>query len=59
MSIDCKEIVDLLYPYGEEPEKIVCLECGSENLRRWTPRTGKGPKCGEKMEKTDLLIIAD
>lgn len=29
---ECKEIVDVLYPYGKKPEKIVCPECGSEKL---------------------------
>ena len=55
----CKEIVDVLYPYGEKPEKITCPECGSEKLQKWNPRTGKCPKCGEKMEKTDIVIMAD
>ena len=56
---DCKEIVEVEYPYGEKPEKIICPECGSENLKKWNPRTGKCPKCGEKMEKTDIVIMAD
>ena len=56
---DCKDIVDVLYPYGEKPEKIVCPECGSENLKKWNPRTGKCPKCGEKMEKTDNVLMLD
>ena len=56
---DCNEIEDVLYPYGEKPEKIVCPECGSENLKKWNPRTGKCPKCGEKMVKTDIVIMAD
>ena len=55
----CKEIVDVLYPYGEKPEKITCPECGSEKLQKWNPRTGKCPKCGEKMEKTDMVMMVD
>ena len=27
---DCKEIVDVVYPYGEKPEKIICPECSLE-----------------------------
>ena len=56
---DCNEIVDVLYPYGEKPEKIVCPECGSENLKKWNPKTGKCPKCGEGMEKTDTVLMVD
>ena len=56
---DCKEIVDVLYPYGEKPEKIVCPECGSENLQKWNLKTGKCPKCGGNMKKTDIVILAD
>ena len=56
---DCKEIVDVLYPYGDKPEKIVCPECGSENLKKWNPKTVKCPKCGEGMEKTDTVLMVD
>ena len=56
---DCKEIVDVLYPYGEKPEKIVCPECGSENLKKWNPKTGKCPKCEGKMEKTEIVLMVD
>ena len=56
---DCREIVDVLYPYGEKPEKIVCPECGSENLKKWNPKTGKCPKCGGEMEKTDNVLMVD
>lgn len=56
---DCKEIVDVVNPHGEKPEKIVCPECGSENLQRWNPRTGKCPKCGEKMEKAEKFLMLD
>ncbi len=56
---DCKEIVDVLYEYGKKPEKIVCPECGSENLKKWNPKTGKCPKCGGDMEKTDTVLMVD
>lgn len=56
---DCKEIVDVLYPYGKKPEKSVCPECGSENLKKWTPKTGKCPKCGGEMKKTDITLLVD
>ena len=56
---DCQEIVHVLYPYGEKPEKITCPECGSENLKKWNPKTGKCPKCKGKMEKTDIILLAD
>ena len=56
---DCKEIIDVLYPYGEKPEKIVCPECGSENLKKWNPKTGKCPKCGGELEKTGTVLMVD
>jgi predicted nucleic acid-binding Zn ribbon protein len=56
---DCEEIVDVLYRYGEKPEKIICPECGSENLKMWNPRTGKCPKCKGKMKKTDIILMVD
>ena len=56
---DCKEIVDVVNPHGEKPEKITCYKCGSEKLKKWNPRTGKCPKCGEKMEKTDTVLMLD
>ena len=56
---DCKEIVHVLYPYGEKPEKITCPECGSENLKKWNPKTGECPKCEGKMEKTEIILMAD
>ena len=56
---DCKEIVDVLYPYGEKPEKIVCPECGSENLMKRKPKTGKCPKCGGDMENTGTTLLVD
>ena len=55
----CNEIVDVSSPPGEKPEKIICPKCGSENLKKWNPRTGKCPKCGEKMEKTDMVMMVD
>lgn len=56
---ECKEIVDVLYPYGKKPEKIVCPECGSEKLKKWNPKTGKCPKCGRELEKTDNVMMVD
>ena len=56
---ECKDVVDVLYPYGEKPEKIVCPECGYENLKKWNPKTGKCPKCGGEMEKTDIVLMVD
>lgn len=56
---DCQEIVHVLYLYGEKPEKITCPECGSENLKKWNPKTGKCPKCKGKMEKTEIILMVD
>ena len=56
---ECKEIVDVLYPYGEKPENILCPECGSENIKKWNPKTGKCPKCGGVLEKTDMVLMVD
>jgi putative FmdB family regulatory protein len=56
---DCQEIVHILYPYGEKPEKITCPECGSEHLKKWNPKTGKCPKCEGKMEKTEIILMMD
>ena len=56
---DCQKIVHVLYPYGEKPEKIVCPECGSEDLKKWNPKTGKCPKCEGKMEKTEIVLMVD
>ena len=56
---DCKEVVDVLFPYGKKLEKIVCPECGSENLKKWNPKTGKCPKCEGKMEKTEIILMVD
>ena len=57
---DCKEIVDVVYPYGEKPEKIICPECSLENLKIWrNPKTGKCPKCEGEMEKTNIVIMVD
>lgn len=56
---ECKEIVDVLYEYGKKPEKIVCPECGSENLKMWNPKTGKCPKCEGKMVKTEIVMMVD
>ena len=56
---DCNEIVDVLYPYGEKPEKIVCPECGSANIQKWNPKTGKCPKCGGDMKATGVCLCVD
>ena len=56
---DCLEIVDVVYPYGEKLEKMICPECGSENLKKWNPQKGKCPKCGGVMEKTDMVLMVD
>ena len=56
---DCQEIVHVLYPYGEKPEKIVCPECGSDKIQKWNPKTGKCPKCGGDMNKTDSVLMVD
>ena len=56
--MDCNEIVDVSCGHGEKPEEI-CPKCGSGNLKKWNPRTGKCPKCGEKMEKTDMVLMLD
>ena len=56
---DCQEIVHVLYPYGEKHEKITCPECGSENLKKWNPKTGKCPNCGGEMEKTENVLMVD
>lgn len=56
---DCKEIVEVLYEYGKKPEKIVYPECGSEHLQKWNPETGKCPKCGGDLKKTDVVLMVD
>ena len=56
---DCKEIVYVVCPYGEKPEKIVCPKCGSEHLKKWNPKTGKCPKCGGEFEKTGTVLMVD
>ena len=56
---NCNERVDVLYPYGEKPEKVLWPKCDSERLQKWNPKTGKCPKCGGSMEKTDLVLMVD
>ena len=56
---DCKEIVEVLYPYGEKLEKIACPECGSVKLEMWTPKTGQSPKCGGDMKATGVQMCVD
>ena len=56
---DCNEIVDVLYPYGEKPEKVICPECGSEKIQKWNPETGKCPKCGGEMKNTGVCMCVD
>lgn len=56
---DCNEIVEVIYPYGEKPEKIVCPECGSEKLQKWNLKTGKCPKCGGDMKATGVCMCVD
>ena len=56
---DCKEIVDVVNPHGEKPEKIVCPKCGSEKLQKWNPKTGKCPKCGGDMKATGACMCVD
>ena len=55
---DCNEIVDVSCAHGEKPEEI-CPKCGSENLKKWNPKTGKCPKCGGEMEKTGMVMMLD
>ena len=31
---DCKEIVDVFYPHGEKPEKLVCPDCGGRIIKK-------------------------
>ena len=56
---DCKEIVDVVNPHGEKPEKIVCPECGGDKLEKWNPKTGKCPKCGGDMKATGVCLCVD
>lgn len=56
---DCKEIVDVCYPYGENSKKLACPKCGTENVQKWNPQKGKCPKCGGNMEKTGTVIMVD
>ncbi len=56
---DCNEIVSVSCAHGEKPEKVTCSKCGSENLKKWNPKTGKCPKCGGEMEKTDHVLMLD
>jgi DNA-directed RNA polymerase subunit RPC12/RpoP len=46
----CQEIVDVYTTNDEEPQNPVCPKCGSKDLERWNPVTGKCPKCGGKMK---------
>ena len=56
---DCNEIVDVSCAHGEKPENVTCPKCGSENLKKWNPRTGKCPKCGGELEKTGMVMMLD
>ncbi len=56
---DCKEIVDVVYPYGEKPEKVVCPDCGGDQIQKWNPIKGKCPKCGGNMKATGVQMCLD
>ena len=28
-------------------------------IKKWNPKTGKCPKCGREMEKTDAVLMVD
>ena len=56
---ECKDIVNVLYPYGKKTEKVECPECGSDKLKKWNPKTGKCPKCGGDMKKTENILMVD
>ena len=49
-----RELINIL-----KPEKIVCPECGSENIQKWNPKTGKCPKCGGDMKATGTYVCVD
>ena len=56
---DCKEIVGVVIPHGEKPERVVCPECGSDKIQNWNPKTGKCPKCGGDMKATGVCLCVD
>ena len=31
----------------------------AQNVKKWNPKTGKCPKCGGEMEKTDTVLMVD
>ena len=37
-----------------------CKGCGyTVNANPWNPKTGKCPKCGGVLEKTDIVLMVD
>ena len=55
---DCREIVNILtFPLGKKAEKVICPECGSENLTLWNPVSGKCPRCGGERNHRDRFLI--
>ena len=57
VQIACKG--DTMTSLWCEARNIICPECGSEKLKKWNPKTGKCPKCGGVMEKTDMVLMVD
>ena len=55
----CREIVDIYTSHDEVPLNPVCPKCGSKDLERWNPVTGKCPKCGGSFKKTGMYFLAD
>ncbi len=58
---ECQEIVNVVTKdyNSKKIENPVCPECGSANLEKWNPRSGKCPKCGGDMEETEVVMFAD
>ena len=55
----CRDIVRVDVPLFEKPKNPVCPHCGSEELERWNPISGRCPKCGNKLKETGIAIMID
>lgn len=56
---NCRHIVNVNVAYDEMPKKFICPDCGSENLEKWNPITGKCPKCNGVFRKTGTVLLED
>ena len=57
----CKEVVSILAEEIRPFSFLSCPQCGanSDRLYMWNPTEGKCPKCGGKMKKSEVVIMAD